>query len=343
MLTRGFLIGEIIDNLSNIQTQVKSRCKLGLTDLNKYVEDFFKDILNITIDSNLINLNDNRCNEPGIDLGDEGKSLAFQVTSQNTAAKINNTIEKITEEQIHKYSSINIFIVGEKKTSYSCTTERFKFDGSNIWDINYLLTKVISLPLDRIKSLYDLISKDLIRVKIELEIPDENGHFPTSLSDYAEKIPSPVVNECCKYAEYIKEISENDSINPESLAAGLECFSKKLLKLPRITREFLCYLLENKEENISNMHECYEVNYDKITRLLYRYSDIDGEIKLLEFYKFSTMYLAESNAEVSKIRIYYGVTNIGGIEYCLSDIVSFADKYNISYKKVFVCLDFSDY
>lgn len=50
MITRGHLIGEIVDHLSNIQLQVENRCTIGLTDLNKYLEDFFKEILNTVLD-----------------------------------------------------------------------------------------------------------------------------------------------------------------------------------------------------------------------------------------------------------------------------------------------------
>ena len=46
MITRGHLIGEIVDGLTSISQQVSTRCQLGLTDLNRYLEDFFKDYLN---------------------------------------------------------------------------------------------------------------------------------------------------------------------------------------------------------------------------------------------------------------------------------------------------------
>lgn len=35
MITRGFLIGEIVDNLTAIRADVEQRARLGLTDLNK--------------------------------------------------------------------------------------------------------------------------------------------------------------------------------------------------------------------------------------------------------------------------------------------------------------------
>ena len=44
MITRGYFIGQIIDELTAVSQQVKSRAGLQLFDLNRYLEDFFKDI-----------------------------------------------------------------------------------------------------------------------------------------------------------------------------------------------------------------------------------------------------------------------------------------------------------
>lgn len=116
-MTRGILIGEIIDNLSNLNNQISLRCSLGFTDLNKVSEDFFAKLLNKIYSYNLVNLNATRSNEPGLDIGDEPNSVAFQVTSQADSSKINNTLEKITTEQQDKF--IKILIIGEKQGSYT--------------------------------------------------------------------------------------------------------------------------------------------------------------------------------------------------------------------------------
>ena len=100
MITRGYFIGEIIDELANIAHQVDNRCNLGLTDLNKYLEDFFKEILNRLLDLHLENLNNERSNAPGLDLGDSLKRRAFQITSVNTLPKINHTLKTILDKKI---------------------------------------------------------------------------------------------------------------------------------------------------------------------------------------------------------------------------------------------------
>ncbi|RXM43911.1 SMEK domain-containing protein [Flavobacterium sp. YO12] len=93
-MTRGILIGEIVDSLSILNNQISLRCSLGFTDLNKVSEDFFAKLLNRIYNYSLINLNENRSNEPGLDIGDESNSIAYQVTSQVDSSKITSTLEK---------------------------------------------------------------------------------------------------------------------------------------------------------------------------------------------------------------------------------------------------------
>jgi hypothetical protein len=74
MITRGHYVGEIVDELAGLEAQVKTRNRLGLTNLTVYAENFFKDILNILLNADLKNINADRAKEPGLDLGDKAKS-----------------------------------------------------------------------------------------------------------------------------------------------------------------------------------------------------------------------------------------------------------------------------
>ncbi|HLP89004.1 MAG TPA: SMEK domain-containing protein [Nostocaceae cyanobacterium] len=144
MITRGYFIGEIIDELANIAYQVGIRCKLKLTDLNIYLENFFKDILNEILDINLVDLNSERSNMPGLDLGDTSKKIAFQITSQKTSAKINETLKAVLDNDIPEYQEIYILIIGDKQKSYTEDPElweKLNFKKQNIWDINTLCHK----------------------------------------------------------------------------------------------------------------------------------------------------------------------------------------------------------
>lgn len=207
MITRGYFIGQIIDELTAVSQQVKSRSGLQLFDLNRYLEDFFKDILNIVDGYKLINLNEERSNNPGLDLGDEAAKVGFQITSTKSSDKINKTLEKAVG-QIAKYPKIYVLILQDKQGSYSGLNTTlaglFGFTAEeHILDTGDVLKKVLSLPIDRLQDLHDLVSKEVARVKIELEVPDKNGKYQTNLDTFIEEIPRARFDGVAKYYKYL--------------------------------------------------------------------------------------------------------------------------------------------
>ena len=95
MISRGYFIGDVIDSLSSISERVEFRSKFGLTDLNRYLEDFFKEILNRVMTLSLVNQNETRSNAPGLDLIDKANDIGFQITPQKTSAKVNEALERV--------------------------------------------------------------------------------------------------------------------------------------------------------------------------------------------------------------------------------------------------------
>ena len=274
MITRGYFVGEIIDNLIGISHQADNRCKLGLTDMNKYLEDFIKEVLNIVLSINLVNLNQDRSNEPGLDLGDEFAKLAFQVTSQKSSAKVNETLMKLTAEQLKTYEKIKVFVIGTKQKAYTleptlCAS--CKFTEEDIWDISDLCRKTIDLSLEVLQTLHNYVKSGVVRVKIELEIPDIEGHYPTGMTDYIEKIPKPNLGDCKKYHEYHEKKHKNFDSNLEEVQADFKKLSIKLARLPRITREFYAFLLERRDPEarsaVMGGREAYLFNYDRLKRI----------------------------------------------------------------------------
>ena len=151
MITRGYFIGQIIDELSSITEKMKNRAKLGLTDIHIHLEDFYRDILNITLSINLKNLNQGRKNSPGIDLGDETHGIAFQVTGNKDSSKVNDTLKKASSQSI-TYPEIKILTLQNKQGSYSIDNKLakpFNFSEEDIWDVNDVLNKVMYLEIDK--------------------------------------------------------------------------------------------------------------------------------------------------------------------------------------------------
>jgi hypothetical protein len=237
MLTRGYFIGEIVDAFSEIAGQVSTRGRLGLTDLNKHAEDFFKTVLNHLLSLSLTNLNDERSNAPGLDLGDEGNEIAFQVTAERTSTKVNETLAKLSHEQIAAYPRIRVLIIGSRQSSYTLNDAdcaRVGFTKDDIWDIDVLCKHCMDLPIDTLQALYNYVRAELTRVRIDLEIPDADGKYPTNVADYTEAIPRPQMSDLTKFNLYLKAKGVGEPI--ETTRESFGKLSKNLAKLPHQPR-----------------------------------------------------------------------------------------------------------
>ena len=345
MITRGHFIGQIIDELTDISHQVETRCGLGLTDLNRHLENFFKDVLNTILDLNLGNLNAERSNNPGLDLADSIAKKAFQITSTNTSQKVNNTLEKVTGDDLKKYDKIHVLIVGRKQGSYTldgAQCGRCHFAESHIWDIFDLCKLSMDMPLVRLQKLFDYIRSEVARVKIELEYPTVEGKFPTSIIDYLEKVPKPQIGPCEEYCRVRREIQNDFQQRPEDVQRDLEAFSARLAKLPRITREFFAFLLERRDEGST---ENMRISNDKLRRIC-NWPDIDGELRLLEAERLVRFYEPEHGNEGGSVAMYVRglVVNRQVVsEYFPLDFMEYMHRKNLSFQKVIGNLDFGEF
>ncbi|RWA98281.1 SMEK domain-containing protein [Mesorhizobium sp.] len=340
LLTRGYFIGEIVDALSDVAGQVSTRGRLGLTDLNKHAEDFFKTILNHLFSYSLKNLNAERSNAPGLDLGDEANGVAFQVTAERTSAKVNDTLAKLSAGQITAFPRIRVLMIAGKQASYTLDAAqcaRVGFEVGDIWDIDDLCKRSMDLPIDVLQSLYNYVRAELARVKIELEIPDAEGNYPTNLTDYIEAIPKPKMSDLTKFNKYLEETGEGEPI--EKTRATFEALSRNLAKLPRITREFLTMMIERRETERRRgigWNDRVNVNADKLERIS-RYPDRDRELRVLGSYSFIYFDEADNAGESPHWRIEFPDTP-HDFELPFLD---FAERNDIALNRPLVSLDFS--
>lgn len=286
MITRGHYLGEIIDDLSAITEQVKLRNRLGLTDLTVYAENFFRDLLNVLLHSDFKNLNESRSNEPGLDLGCSIMKMAVQVTSTATAEKVNKTLKKITPAQLEQYEKFIVLVIGKRQTSYALDTDQVKkckFDQKNIWDINTLARKAVSLEIDALRQLHQIMRKESSRLKVELEIPDEEGRYPTSGYDDWEKLAKPQIGSGNNFIRWTEDRVHR--LTPEErkeVAAAISALSDTLSKLPRITREFFAMLHErrDREQTRRSGHRVGAHLVFKTAERIYN-GDLAGELEIL--------------------------------------------------------------
>ena len=109
-------IDSIIELLSKWHAKIVLNNALSYYDINRISENLILKILNLTYSLELIDLNNEKTNYPGIDLGDTTKSkTAYQVTSRLDSQKILDTLRTFVDEEYklkEKYSSgIRFFIL----------------------------------------------------------------------------------------------------------------------------------------------------------------------------------------------------------------------------------------
>ena len=110
------------EEITKLAMEVKSSVKAGHFDINRVCEDvvcgLFRELHNF---ENIRNLNSKeKQNFPGLDLADDNKRVAIQVTSSNSLKRIKNTLKTITDRNLHeKYDRIIFYILTEKQKSYS--------------------------------------------------------------------------------------------------------------------------------------------------------------------------------------------------------------------------------
>ncbi|MDN4603904.1 MULTISPECIES: SMEK domain-containing protein [Paenibacillus] len=337
MLTRGKILGDILDGLGQLSFVLQTRSSLGLTDLNKYCEDFIKELVNLIYGYNLVNLNTSRSNEPGLDLGDEVQRLGIQVTTDKSSSKVNLTLEKITTDQKSRYDRYIILILGSKQRSYSINSElatELQFVAENdIWDFNDLERILLTLPVEKVKQVYDLLQSDLIRLFSDFEIGTTPSGESTSLLDRLEQRPTYLYNGCERLVEHINQ-KETVSLNIPIINEAFNRLIKQLSELPRITREFF-YALLVRSEYVKGK-DALGIRETLIRRLLpISETRFNEELDLLSAYDLA--YLEEVNDNDYRI-LFSGVCLN---EHCLLNLLHYTRDNDYDLKSIIVNLDFS--
>jgi len=345
MISRGYFIGQIVDTLSIIAERVETRCKLGLTDLNLHLENFYKDLLSILYEANFKNLNEDHKNSPGLDVGDALARIAFQITSEKTSEKINSTLLAIDDEQLNKYDDLYVLMVRRKQGSYTGLKdellEKCEFSVENILDYEDICSKLMYSSLPKLELIYDLCKKESRAVLVELEIPDEDANFPTNARDLSEKIPKPRLGECEKFLKYISTEHGIAEYELAEIKNTISEISKHLSRLPRITRDCYSVMLERREKGTKFRGDDFiHINADKLERYFRGY-DIMGEVRILKSDNYITFHEPEYEGAESGV---FSLDLVGAVdEWILFYIVGYCEKEGIPFQRPIVALDFGDF
>lgn len=165
MIKKKDIYDKIVHELSLFIKEIEVKTQNNLLDDNVFSEDFIKDLLNICMGWNLINLNTDTCSFPGIDLGDKERHIGVQVTSTKTSKKITDSLDKVTNNKVDKdFNEIYFFILGKKQNSYSVDFSKYDTldcSESNIWDISDIISWCAHYDAVHMEKIWNVIKREL--------------------------------------------------------------------------------------------------------------------------------------------------------------------------------------
>jgi hypothetical protein len=169
-------LDHIVQQLTQVKSHVNARAGLRLNDLNIHAEEFFKSLLNMVYGYNLANLNIDDILKTAIDLGDPDIKIAFQITSDKSRKKINETLRKFCENGSHKeFQTLKVLIIGDapsRKGDFKFENFVFAYD-KDIIDINGLLRVIQGLDTQRLKGISDWLTREFeCKQNYSISIPD---------------------------------------------------------------------------------------------------------------------------------------------------------------------------
>jgi len=158
-------MAKITSALSLLSTEVEARASINLQDINVHAENFYKDLLNIIYDLNLVNLNSINQNATSIDLADPSKSLAIQVTCTSERIKIEKTVEKFIEKKYYNtYKNLNILILTKKKNYQIKTLGDSNFTltiKKDIKDYKDIIRDIQNSSINKQKEIVEFLEKNI--------------------------------------------------------------------------------------------------------------------------------------------------------------------------------------
>ncbi len=217
---------------------------------NNHAELFLTKLFRLVFDSKDLKKLDK--NFPGIDLGDDKKRIAFQITSTSSINKIKDTIDQFIDKQLFaKYDTLIIFIISKKQDNYN----QAAIDSQIIKSTNALKRKSPQVEFNKIEfnakkhiidktDLYELIKKSndlkkIIEIKELLEEQFADYNDENSLKEQTQQ-----------FIEEYKRVALNDF-------SRINFFG---LDLPKKPREIELYSLFV-EPNFKNYKEDNSIGF----------------------------------------------------------------------------------
>ena len=152
---------------SRIKDEATWDNSIGHYNIDRYLENVIAKLLNEIYGYELININEEKENYPGIDLRDKVNRIAVQVTADNSIAKINHTIDTFinSKENMKKdYDRLVIFFIKKNKLKYNSTkldTQGMKFNlDEDVMDFETLYKEIEGYCNDKLCKVLEILKEE---------------------------------------------------------------------------------------------------------------------------------------------------------------------------------------
>ena len=194
-------INRIIELFGIFQYQVKSHNQVDQFDINKLAEDVLLPVFKEAFQCKfLMNLNREKRNYAGLDLGDHQARVAFQITSESSIEKMKDALRQVVAHKHYlRFDTVYIYILKQKQQKYTkkplldITKGVLNFDPEkHIIDSQDVIRKIRDLDYEIIQRIQDTLEihfsqatkyfirphspkklEDLILNLLPIELPDD--------------------------------------------------------------------------------------------------------------------------------------------------------------------------
>ena len=249
-LNRKSELDRITEILSYLKSQVELSNPSNFTDINIYAENFYRDFLSLIFGYDLKNINILEPNSAAIDLGDEGKNFAVQVTSKSDLTKVRKTVAKFNGKDLHKkYGRLVVLNITKKKKHMKQLIgdeTKLQLDTSkDIWDISDLIKDIGDKEVDQILNVRQFLegqvtlkNSETVAKEIKtfqalisflsdenhpdagsgfIEEPDPKGKIEERFSDHTEYLKSEFKELYTEYGKVLDDVFTHEDLGQVKL------------------------------------------------------------------------------------------------------------------------------
>mgnify|MGYP000062743255 CR=1 FL=1 len=216
----------IVSRLAYLSAEVRLNGTINLLDSNVLSEDIFRTILNTVYGWNLRNANLTEHNIKAIDLVDDASKVIVQVSSDNSTAKVQSSLDKVDPVRFAGYTFK--FVCISKSISH-LSRSSFNVPGGISFD-------PVADSYDDRRIIKDIGGKNIDTFE-KLAAYLEKSVFPAARTEFRPSVVTYVINRLSE--EKLSEVTSGPDVTPFGFVPKMDF--NKLVKWRRIIKEYVVY------------------------------------------------------------------------------------------------------